>query len=90
MENLYVSKNSINICRLLDITVNKVCRVGLGSLSGGDRRERCSNAYIKQMAIYDGYHKLHSLSTLIVSFPNGMSTVIQIVSTREHDFTILT
>ena len=42
------------------------------------------------MAIYDRYHKLHSLSTLIVSFPNGMSTVIRIVSTREHDFTILT
>jgi len=88
--NIYLDENSLNVCRLLNMTVTKVCRLGSGPLEEGEGSEHRPDYYIKQRSIYDSHHKLHGLSALTISFPNGMSTVIGISSTRENDLAILT
>ena len=88
--NIYLDENSLNVCGLLDVTVTKVCRLGLGPLEEGESSEYRPDYYIKQKSIYNGHHKLHSLSALTISFPNGMSTVMGILSARENDLAILT
>ena len=88
--NAYENEGTFNICGMLDASVYETCRPGSRPDREGPNFPRRENWCIKQRDFYDGHHKYHGIKALTVSFPNGMSTVIGIVSARPHDANILT
>ena len=87
---MHTEPNSYNVCSLLDICVHKICRLESGPDCKGKNCSCRPNARAKQQSVYDGNHKFHRISYLSLSYPNGMSTVIGLASTRNWDTNILT
>ena len=81
-QNLRRDQGSFNVRGLMDVSVYEMTRFGSGPADEGSNQPRRPNTHIKQRSICANHKKYHGLSALTISFPNGMSTVIEIVSTR--------
>ena len=89
IENICTNENSMNVCGLFDCCVHEICRLGSGPDGEGEDCERRPDWCVKQRSVCDGHHKFHGLKLLTISFPNGMSTVVGLVSSRESDLEML-
>ena len=74
----------------MDVSVHEITRWGSGPDGEGPNCPRRPLSYVKQRSVYCGHKKFHGLSMLTISYPNGMSTVIGIVSARNWDGNTLT
>ena len=74
----------------MSASVYETCRHGSGPEQEGENSSRRLNWCIKQRAFFYGHYKHHGIKALTASFPNGMSSVIGIISDRLRDSTMLT
>ena len=65
----------------------EICRrdSGLGGKAKDTERE---GTYAKQRSVCNGHHKCYGLGVLSASYPNGMSTTVELDSSRENDLNI--
>ena len=82
-------QNTFNVCDLMDTRVHETFRVGSGPDEEGDDFPRSPNSNIMKRSVHDGHHGFHGISCLSVSYPNGMSTVVDLASASNWDGTML-
>ena len=81
-ENIYENESAFNMCGLMDATEHTIARWKLGPHGEGENRPRRPNWFVKQRSVHSGHKKHHGLSVLTISYPNGMSTTVGVVSAR--------